>query len=84
MATAQVAGDANPVKQQLIPHSADKPKVIVIGAGIAGLTVAHELLRTKRFDIEIIEKHSSPGGKARTEWARDGIREHAMRVLPGS
>lgn len=67
-----------------IPTSSDKPKVLVIGAGIAGLTVAHELQRTGKFEIEVIEKRPKAGGKARTEWAEHTFREHSMRILPGS
>ena len=83
---APLAGEhmGMPVKQQLIPIEDRKPKVIIVGAGIAGLTVAHELVRTNRFEIQVLEKRSAPGGKARTTWTSDGFREHSMRVLPGS
>ena len=63
------------------------PKVVIIGAGIAGLTVAHELVMSGKgqFDIEVIEKQPKAGGKARTEWNdANEFHEHSMRVLPGS
>ena len=36
-------------------------KILVIGAGVAGLTAARELSRCGH-DVEIFERHSSPGG----------------------
>ena len=66
-------------------HTArDRPKVVIVGAGIAGLSVAHELLRTGAFDIEVLEKRARAGGKARTVWQDERFREHSMRILPGS
>jgi len=73
------------IKQQRILYPQDrKPRVVIIGAGIAGLTVAHELVRRGEFNITVVEKRDEPGGKARTEWTDAGFREHSMRILPGS
>ena len=41
-------------------------KVIIIGCGISGLTVAHQLSKNKNFEIEIYEKDSLPGGMAKS------------------
>jgi len=43
-------------------------KVIVLGAGVSGLSVAYELLK-KGIDVEVIEKSNTVGGLAKTvEW----------------
>ncbi len=40
-------------------------KVIIIGAGPAGLTVANELLKQKEYEVTILEESSSIGGIAK-------------------
>jgi uncharacterized protein with NAD-binding domain and iron-sulfur cluster len=42
-----------------------KKKVAIFGAGISGLTVAHELAE-RNFDVSIYEKDSINGGMARS------------------
>jgi len=55
-------------------------KVVVIGAGISGLTVAHELIE-KGFDVEVYEKSSVAGGMARSTRTEKGIpSEHSWRA----
>lgn len=46
----------------------DKKKVIIIGAGPAGLTAAYELLKDKndQYDVKILEETSEIGGISRT------------------
>lgn len=46
-------------------------RVVVLGAGIAGLTAAHELVE-RGFKVTVIEKHSLVGGMARTQWCTLG------------
>jgi protoporphyrinogen oxidase len=43
-----------------------KKQAVVIGAGPAGLTAAHELLQTKQFTVSVLEKEKVVGGLART------------------
>lgn len=47
-----------------------KKKIIIVGAGIAGLTSGIYCL-DNGFDVEIYEKHSIPGGEC-TGWTRKG------------
>ncbi|MCB9493214.1 MAG: NAD(P)/FAD-dependent oxidoreductase [Epsilonproteobacteria bacterium] len=47
-------------------NSQKKKKAVIIGAGPAGLTAGVELLRTKKFAVDLIEKEKVVGGLART------------------
>ena len=54
-------------------------KIIILGAGISGLTVAHELIE-KGFEVEVFEKDSIAGGMARTFRNKDNVpTEHSWR-----
>ncbi len=48
-----------------------RKRVVVIGAGFSGLSVA-TALAYKGFDVTILEKNSSPGGRARS-FSEDGF-----------
>lgn len=41
-------------------------KVCILGAGIGGLSVAHELIK-HGFEVEVYERNSIPGGQARSD-----------------
>jgi uncharacterized protein with NAD-binding domain and iron-sulfur cluster len=64
-------------------------KVIVLGAGVAGLSAAHELVE-RGFEVEVYEARM-PGGKARsapfpgsgTGTRKDLPSEHGFRFFPG-
>ena len=66
-----------------------KPKVIVVGGGVAGLSAAHMLIN-RGFDVEVYERHCIPGGKARSygvaDTGKDGRHdlpaEHGFRFIP--
>ena len=54
-------------------------KVVIFGAGISGLTIAHELLNLN-YDVSIYEKQNEIGGMARSERTLDGMpTEHSWR-----
>ena len=58
-------------------------KVIIVGAGIAGLT-AGIYARQSGFDVTVYESHTIPGG-ASTSWRRKGyLFEGGMHWLTGS
>src|SRR4051812_17124652 len=67
------------------------PKVIVIGGGVAGMTVAHELAEAGGFEVVVYEARDLPGGKARsmstdlpTTPGRQPLPgEHGFRFFPG-
>ena len=64
-------------------------KVVILGGGVAGLSAAHELIE-RGFDVQVFEKRSIPGGKARsvlvpgsgTDGRKDLPGEHGFRFFP--
>ncbi|WP_258960788.1 hydroxysqualene dehydroxylase [Paenibacillus aquistagni] len=67
----------------------EKPKVIVLGGGVAGMSAAHELME-RGFNVSVYEAKSIPGGKARsmtvkgsgTNGRKDLPSEHGFRFFP--
>ena len=67
-----------------------RKKVIVLGGGVAGMSAAHELIE-RGFDVEVYERNSIAGGKARSmpvpDSATEGRKplpgEHGFRFFPG-
>ncbi len=64
-------------------------RVIVVGGGVAGMTVAHELAE-RGYEVVVFEQRDIPGGKARSIDAvgqQTGTRglpgEHGFRFFPG-
>jgi protoporphyrinogen/coproporphyrinogen III oxidase len=47
-------------------------RIIIVGGGLSGLTVAYALMNSQRFDITLLESESRPGGKIWTDHA-DGF-----------
>jgi uncharacterized protein with NAD-binding domain and iron-sulfur cluster len=67
------------------PTPGGRKSVLIVGGGIAGLTVAYELSRSGQFDITVCEQNPELGGKARSlRTAQQQPTEHAMRVLLAS
>lgn len=65
-------------------------RVVVIGGGVAGMTVAHELAARPGFEVVVYELRPVPGGKARSMPAFPGAGgrgplpgEHGFRFFPG-
>jgi len=47
------------------PHKESKEKIVIVGAGLAGLTTAYRLLQ-KQYDIEVYEARPRVGGRVHT------------------
>lgn len=59
-----------------------KPKLVIIGGGVAGLTIAHECIDAG-IDVHLYEKEERCGGKACCYINSDGYYvEHSMRIYP--
>ncbi|MFJ8439320.1 flavin monoamine oxidase family protein [Kitasatospora griseola] len=65
----------------LTPTAGPGGRVVVIGAGIAGLVCAYELQR-RGFDVAVYERGNRPGGRIRTHRFWDGTHADlgAMRI----
>ena len=66
------AGTANQITYFAASKMADQKKIVVIGAGFAGLSAA-SLLAKAGHHVSVLEKHDQPGGRARI-WEKDGFR----------
>ncbi len=54
-------------------------KIIILGAGIGGLTVAHELSKCKNYDIHILERNPIVGGQARSKFINYGDTDSSQK-----
>lgn len=64
--------------KQPVRDVSHKTQVVILGAGIAGLTVAHELIRNGNdYDIHIYDRHAVIGGMARS-----GVKQRNNLSLP--
>jgi uncharacterized protein with NAD-binding domain and iron-sulfur cluster len=67
--------------------TARKPRVAVLGGGLAGLTAAYELSRSAKFDITVHQMGWRLGGKVATSRNTEmdrRIEEHGIHVLFGA
>ena len=58
-----------------------KKKIIIIGGGIAGLSVAHILCNYDNFDITILESEKDIGGQARSMFGKHCFIEYSWRIF---
>jgi uncharacterized protein with NAD-binding domain and iron-sulfur cluster len=52
-----------------MPRASNPAKVVILGGGVAGMSAAHELIE-RGFQVEVYERKSIAGGKARSLQAR--------------
>ncbi|MCF1709281.1 FAD-dependent oxidoreductase [Tabrizicola sp. J26] len=53
-------------------------KVVILGGGVAGLSAAHELIE-RGYEVEVLEKLTLAGGKARSIPVLEGIGDHGSK-----
>lgn len=44
-----------------------KIRIAILGAGISGLSIAHQLIKNENYDVTVYEQTSEPGGSMRTK-----------------
>ena len=59
----------------------ERCSVLVVGAGLAGLSAAYHLRQSGLTDIIVIEAEDRPGGWAKTDWTGDWGADRAIHVL---
>ncbi|XP_054263601.1 peroxisomal N(1)-acetyl-spermine/spermidine oxidase-like [Macrosteles quadrilineatus] len=67
-----------------IPDSWPQPKVVVIGAGIAGLSAAHRLVQHGLCDVTILEATDRPGGRIQSCWFTNSVAELGASSIQGA
>src|SRR5262245_8911304 len=83
-------GSMSPASEQSISQQSSqpllkgepKPRVIVIGGGLAGMTVAKELAK-RRLPVTILEAGPALGGKAGSTRRGETWEDHAYHIFPG-
>lgn len=75
-------GIAQAIKEK-IPNDSNKPGVVVIGAGLAGLAAARQLMRFG-FKVTVLEGRKRAGGRVYTKKMEGGNRACAAADLGGS
>jgi monoamine oxidase len=67
-----------------LPSSAAQAKIAIVGAGLAGLTAAHELKKSFRLNADVYEGNTRVGGRcftARGIFAQNQIAEHGGELI---
>jgi oxygen-dependent protoporphyrinogen oxidase len=60
-----------------------RERVIVVGGGIAGLTAAYELQK-RGFDVEVLERDATPGGRMRSERHGEFVVDRGAQFIASS
>src|ERR687894_675056 len=58
----------------------DRPPVVVVGAGLAGLAAGREL-RARGLDVVVLERSDGVGGRVRTDAVRGFLLDRGFQVL---
>jgi monoamine oxidase len=65
-----------------IPQAVPKPKVVVIGAGLAGLTTAYRMMQNN-IDVEVYEAKPRVGGRVHTALIKNSEQGYSVAELGG-
>ncbi|KAI5633969.1 flavin containing amine oxidoreductase domain-containing protein [Phthorimaea operculella] len=67
-----------------IPASCQEPRVIIIGAGMAGLSAAHRLTQCGIRNFVVLEAKERPGGRIHSCWLGDSVIEMGAEWIYGA
>jgi uncharacterized protein with NAD-binding domain and iron-sulfur cluster len=59
-----------------------RKKVVILGGGVGGMSAAHELIE-RGFDVEVFERQSLPGGKARSIPVYESLDDRGGKAIHG-
>ncbi|RZF38231.1 hypothetical protein LSTR_LSTR005592 [Laodelphax striatellus] len=71
------------IDKDLVDPCKESPKVIIVGAGMAGLSAAARLFKAGVTDITVLEASDRPGGRIHSCWLKDAIAEIGAQWITG-
>jgi len=75
--------EACPVDEDLSIPEEEQPKVVVVGAGIAGLSAAEKLVQAGLTCVTIVEAIDRPGGRIHSCWLNETVAEMGAKYIEG-
>jgi oxygen-dependent protoporphyrinogen oxidase len=61
----------------------ERQRILVVGGGIAGLTAAYDLQK-RGFDVEVLEREATPGGRMRSERHGEFVVDRGAQFIASS
>uniref|UniRef100_A0A1Y1KHR2 Amine oxidase domain-containing protein n=1 Tax=Photinus pyralis TaxID=7054 RepID=A0A1Y1KHR2_PHOPY len=76
--------DVCTISEGMVDPCKPEPTIVIIGAGIAGLSAAHRLTQCGISNITVLEAIDRPGGRIHSCWLGDVIAEMGAQNIEGS
>ncbi|KAJ8921110.1 hypothetical protein NQ315_015908 [Exocentrus adspersus] len=72
------------ISEGMVDPCKPEPSIVIIGAGIAGLSAAHRLVQSGITNFTILEATDRPGGRIHSCWLSDAIAEMGCHAIQGA